>query len=88
MSETRMSTEILQMTQRGFFSACYLHLICCFRISAERQTLYNGEYSLSLPEAEAVVSTASAEEAGKRNQVNDWVSLQFASCLLPDLSFK
>lgn len=61
-----MSSEILQMTQRGAFSACCWHLLCRFGIGAERQTLYSSEYSLSLPEAEAAVSTASVEEAGKR----------------------
>lgn len=60
ISEARMSAEILQMTQRGFSSALLFALDVLF------QTLYHGEYSLSLPEAEAAVSTASAEEAGKR----------------------
>jgi len=66
ISKGRMPAEIFQTTQRGFFSALCLHLMCCFWISAECQTLYNSEYSLSLPEAEAAVSTASVEEAGKR----------------------
>lgn len=37
-----------------------------FALDVLFQTLYHCEYSLSLPEAEAAVSTASVEEAGKR----------------------
>lgn len=59
ISEARMSAEILQMTRRGFFSALFAGDVLF-------QTLDHGEYSLSLPGAEAAVSTASVEEAGKR----------------------
>lgn len=89
ISEARMSAEILQMTQRGFFSACCLHLICSFGISAECQTPCNSEYSLSLPEAEAAVSTASVEEAGKREirlMTSFLCSLLPAYCLISVLN--
>lgn len=89
ITEVKMSAENLQMRQGGFFSAHCLHLMCCFRISAECQALYNNEYSLSLPEAENAASTASAEEAGKgeiRLMTSFLCSLLPAYCLISILN--
>lgn len=60
-----------------------------FALDVLFQTLYHGEYSLSLPEAEAAVSTASAEEAGKREirlMTSFLCSLLPAYCLISVLN--